>query len=183
VWGFFVILYSSLSLNIKNMSSFKLRPRFKKVCVGTIEEHTTHFKELLAKEGDIAGSVATSFIKLRIAPKDNHYWSPELSLMLEPHEKGTLIRGLYSPKSSVWTMFAFAYGTIAILLAGLLVWGGVVWQMKDDPSLLTMGVPSLLGAGIVVYMIAQFGQKIGAEQMFTLHHFFEDAIKERVHID
>ena len=165
------------------MSSFKLRPRFRKVCTGTIDEHTTHFKQLLVTEDDIAGSVANAFIKLRIAPKDNHYWSPELSLMLEPHEKGTLIRGLYSPKSSVWTMFAFAYGTISILLAGLLVWGGVVWQMNDDPSLLAMGVPSLLGAGIVVYMIAQFGQKIGAEQMFTLHHFFEDAIKVRVHID
>jgi|APTNR8051073442_1049403.scaffolds.fasta_scaffold03268_10 hypothetical protein len=165
------------------MSSFKLRPRFRKVCSGTIEEHTSHFKELLATEGDIAGSVATSFIKLRIAPKDNHYWSPELSLMLEPHEKGTLIRGLYSPKSSVWTLFAFAYGTIAILLAGLLVWGGVEWQMNNDASLLTLGVPSLLGAGLLVYLIAQFGQKIGAEQMFTLHHFFEDAIKERVHIE
>lgn len=80
-------------------------------------------------------------------------------------------------------MFAFAYGTISILLAGLLVWGGVVWQMNDDPSLLAMGVPSLVGAGIIIYMIAQFGQKIGAEQMFTLHHFFEDAVKERVHIE
>ena len=27
------------------MSSFKLRPRFRKVCTGTVEEHTSHFKE------------------------------------------------------------------------------------------------------------------------------------------
>lgn len=165
------------------MSSFKLRPRFRKVCTGTIEEHTSDFKELFNQTDDFDGSVATSFIKIRIATKDNHYWSPELSLMLEDHEKGTLIRGLYSPKSSVWTMFAFAYGTIALLLVGLLIWGGVVWQMNNDPSLLTMGVPVLLGIGLLVYLIAQFGQKIGAEQMFALHHFFEDSIKERVHID
>ncbi|MCB0702547.1 MAG: hypothetical protein R2863_09995 [Candidatus Kapaibacterium sp.] len=165
------------------MSSFKLRPRFRKICKGTIDEHKEHFRELLEKDADIDGTIASSLIKLRIAPKNNHYWSPELTLMLEPHEKGTLIRGLYSPKSSVWTLFAFAYGTISILLAGILIWGGVEWQMNNDTSLLAMGVPSLLGAGLLVYLIAQFGQKIGAEQMFTLHHFFEDAIKERVHIE
>lgn len=165
------------------MSSFKLRPRFRKVCTGTIEEHTTHFKQILETTTEFDGSVATAFIKIRIAEKDNHYWSPELSLMLEDHEKGTIIRGLYSPKSSVWTMFAFAYGTLAILLAGLLVWGGVEWQLNNNSSMLTMGVPTLVGAGVIVYMIAQFGQKIGAEQMFSLHHFFEDTIKERVHIE
>lgn len=165
------------------MSSFKLRPRFRKVCSGTIEEHTTFFKELFNNTDDFNGTVATSFIKIRIAPKDNHYWSPELTLMLEEHEKGTLIRGLYSPKSSVWTMFAFAYGTISLLLIGIIIWGGVEWQMNSDTSLLSFGVPVLLGVGLLVYMIAQFGQKIGAEQMFALHHFFEDSIKERVHIE
>jgi len=165
------------------MSSFKLRPRFRKLCKGDIENHTTHFKEVLDGTSEFDGSIATSFVKIRIAAKDNHYWSPELSLMLEEHEKGTLIRGLYSPKSSVWTMFAFAYGTIALLLAGILIWGGVEWQMNNDTSLLTIGIPSLLGLGLLVYLIAQFGQKIGAEQMYALHHFFEDSIKERVHIE
>ena len=38
-------------------------------------------------------------------------------------------------------------------------------------------------AALVLYLVAQFGQKIGAEQMFTLHHFFEDSIGHRIHID
>ena len=136
------------------MSSFKLRPRFRKVCSGTINDHTSYFKDLLINTDDFNGSVAASFIKIRIAPKDNHYWSPELTLMLEEHEKGTLIRGLYSPKSSVWTLFAFAYGTISLMLIGIIIWGGVEWQMNNDSTILTLGVPALLGIGILIYFIA-----------------------------
>lgn len=165
------------------MSSFKLRPRFKKVSSGSVEEHRVHFQKIIDSTDEFNGTVANAMVKFRIAEKDNHYWSPELTLMLEEHEKGTLIRGLYSPKSSVWTLFAFAYGSIAMLLAGLLVWGGVEWQMNDNPDLIYTGVPVLLGAALLIYLIAQLGQKVGAEQMFALHHFFEDSIRDRVHIE
>jgi len=165
------------------MSSFKLRPRFKKVSSGSVEEHRVHFQKIIDSTDEFNGTVANVMVKFRIAEKDNHYWSPELTLMLEEHEKGTLIRGLYSPKSSVWTLFAFAYGSIAMLLAGLLVWGGVEWQMNDNPDLIYTGVPVLLGAALLIYLIAQLGQKVGAEQMFALHHFFEDSIRDRVHIE
>jgi len=152
------------------MSSFKLRPRFKKISSGTLEEHRVHFQKLIDSTDEFGGTVAKAMVKIRIAEKDNHYWSPELSLMLEEHEKGTLIRGLYSPKSSVWTLFAFAYGSIAMLMAGLLVWGGLEWQMNGNHDLIYTDVPVLLGIALLIYVIAQLGQKIGAEQMFALHH-------------
>ena len=165
------------------MSSFKLRPRFRKISKGSVEEHREHFQKLIDSTDEFNGTVASSMVKFRIAEKDNHYWSPELTLMLEEHEKGTLISGLYSPKSSVWTLFAFAYGTVAMLLAAVLIWGGVEWQMNNNTDLIYTGVPVLLGVALVIYLIAQLGQKIGAEQMFALHHFFEDSIRERVHIE
>ena len=43
-------------------------------------------------------------------------------------------------------------------------------------------IPVLLTVAAVLYIIAQAGQKIGAEQMYTLHHFFEDLIHDEVNI-
>jgi hypothetical protein len=44
-------------------------------------------------------------------------------------------------------------------------------------------MPFLGLAAVVLYIIAQFGQKLGVEQTFTLHHFFERSIGSRIHIE
>lgn len=165
------------------MSSFKLRPRFEKICDGQMSDLEEHFKDLLKDHPEFTGTVSKSFARIRMCDDELHYWSPQLTLMLEEHEKGTKIRGLYGPNPSVWAMFAFGYGSIATLIIGFLIWGGVKWQFEDDPFLITTGIPILLGAAVILYLVAQFGQKLGAEQMFELHHFFEDSIKQRVHIE
>jgi hypothetical protein len=43
-------------------------------------------------------------------------------------------------------------------------------------------LPFLLGGLVILYFIAQTGQKMGVEQTFQLHHFFEESIGETVHI-
>jgi hypothetical protein len=34
----------------------------------------------------------------------------------------------------------------------------------------------------LMYVLSQTGQKIGAEQTFLIHHFYEDAIGEKIAI-
>jgi hypothetical protein len=43
-------------------------------------------------------------------------------------------------------------------------------------------LPFFLGGLAILYFVAQTGQKMGAEQTFQLHHFFEESIGETVHI-
>jgi hypothetical protein len=35
---------------------------------------------------------------------------------------------------------------------------------------------------VILYVFSQVGQKLGAEQTFTLHHFFEEVVHQKVHI-
>lgn len=164
------------------MTSFRVRPRFQTVTatpLATLEERIRqHLKQ---PDACCVGRMIPGHIVLSVPEKELHFWSPQLSLSLEEEEGGTLIRGLYGPAPAIWLMFAFGYGVLAFLTMIVAIVGFSSVNLGISAPIL-WALPFLAGGLIALYMIAQVGQKIGAEQTFTLHHFFEDAIKEKVHI-
>lgn len=165
------------------MTSFRIRPRFQLRSDKSPEEIQTRIRSRLSDRVNCncAGTVIPNHIVLRIPVTEEHYWSPQLTLNLEEDEEGTLIRGLYGPKPSVWTMFTFAYVALGVALTFILFLGLSRYSLGMDSSILWMGViPPLLGLGL--YVSSQMGQKMGAEQTFTIHHFLEETLDERVQI-
>jgi len=132
-----------------------------------------------------SGEILKDFIVLNIRPDEQHFWSPQLSLSFEPDEEDkifTIIRGLYGPNPTVWAFFTYGYAALAIIGTFLGMYGFSQYSLGQDAVIL-WAVPILALAAFTLYMVAQFGQKIGAEQMFTLHHFFEGSIGHRIHIE
>lgn len=166
------------------MSSFRIRPRFKKECALPVRELEQKFVEIIKNNDDnLVGTVSKNFITIKVPQEDNHYWSPRLTIMLDESEDGkTTMRGLYGPNPNVWSFFAYSYGAIGLSIFFITLFGLSMYSIGEGGWLLWWNIP-LVAVGITLYIIAQFGQKIGAEQMFRLHHFFENAIKEHVHID
>ncbi len=165
------------------MSSFKIRPRVKVEMNKTCEEVGELFKEKLNSTDNIVGTVAKQFIILKIPSEQRHFWSPQLTIMLDDNNQtSTTLRGLYGPKQSVWAIFAFTYGSFAMLFTIILIWASVEWQLNNNISLYYY-LPVIIVMSIVTYIIAQFGQKLGAEQMFKIHHFFEEIVKKDVNVD
>lgn len=147
------------------------------------EQVEANIKNQLAQPGcPCIGRVIPGHIVLKIPTELQHYWSPQLDLSIEPHEEGTLIRGLYGPNPSVWVMFAFGYGAIAILAMFIAIIGFSQVSLGGNAPIL-WALPVLGGIAIGLYVASQIGQKLGAEQTFTLHHFFEEAIDAKVHIN
>lgn len=164
------------------MTSFRIRPRFRVEVEWTQEEIKSHFKERLEQPG--APCVAAFFpqhIILRLPPEDRHFWSPCLELSLEEQGDHTMIRGLYGPNPQVWTMFILAYGAIGVLALFIAIIG-VSRVTLDMPAPILWALPVLGGAALVLYIFSQTGQKLGAEQTFTLHHFFEDTVHHRARV-
>ena len=118
---------------------------------------------------------------MHLPENDVHYWSPQLRLSLEENEEGTLIRGLYGPKPSVWALFFYFYAAFGILgfFAGMY---GFVQLSLDMPAPVLWSLPVLAGFSIILYLMSQTGQKIGAQQMFTLHNLFESALNTKVRV-
>ncbi|MGB0368314.1 MAG: hypothetical protein ACPGD8_02845, partial [Flavobacteriales bacterium] len=123
------------------------------------------------------------FIVLKILPKDQHFWSPQLSLSFEENvESGkTTIRGLYGPNPTVWAIFTFGYGAVSISALFLGLYGFSQYWLNQDASILWF-IPFFGLAALILYLVAQFGQKLGVEQTFALHHFFEESVGHRIHI-
>lgn len=164
------------------MSSFKLRPRTKVELNKSIEEISNDFKTAIDNSNKIVGTVAKQFIILKINQKERHFWSPQLTIMVEDNPDGVTLRGLYGPKQSIWAMFAFTYGVLGMLATVFAIWGAVEIQLYDDPTMFYF-IPVIIILGIVTYIIAQLGQKIGAEQMYDLHHFFQEITNTNVHVN
>ena len=164
------------------MTSLRIRPRFNQVVGEPAEKIEAKIRlKLEESQNECTGRIIPGYIVLEIPPSERHYWSPQLSISLEEHEEGTLIRGLYGPNPTVWAMFTFGYSAIGILALFAAIIGFSNLSLGLEAPVLWV-LPVLGGIALILYFVAQTGQKIGVEQTFTIHHFYEEAIGEKVSI-
>lgn len=157
-------------------TGYQIRPRFKIETSYTSEQLSNLIKKALDKENAACtGQVHTHYATLYILRKDQHYWSPQLSLSIEETENGSILRGLYGPRPVVWTMFIFFYSLIGIAILFIGVMGLSYLSIGKSASILWM-IPVLLFIFLTLWLVAHFGQKLGQKQMEILHQFIEQAI-------
>lgn len=162
------------------MSSLRIRPRFKEELTWTTEEFKERIQGALDENQEFSGLVSERYCNILIRPEERHYWSPQLTLNLEVTSEMVLeVRGLYGPKPSVWAVFFMSYAALALLslFAGVF---GLSQVMLDKAAPILWAIPAMGLIALVLYLFAQAGQKVGAEQMFRIHHFYETVIKHRV---
>jgi hypothetical protein len=158
------------------MTSFRIRPRFSVQTNMAPDAVKLRFSEALTRpDASFEGAFFPQHIILRLPEDARHLWSPRLEIALEPHDEGTLIRGLYGPSPQVWTFFTISYGAIGVLALFVTIIG-TSQLMLDLPGHTLWALPLLGGIALFLYMLSQTGQKLGAEQTFALHHFFEDTL-------
>ncbi|MBS0000916.1 MAG: hypothetical protein KFF73_18175 [Cyclobacteriaceae bacterium] len=164
------------------MTSFRIRPRFRQMRNEKPDEIEKALKKMVElNKGLFTGTFMDGHIIIKINQQRRHFWSPQLNLSLENIQDITVIRGLYGPNPTVWAVFFFGYACLAILftIAGMLLLSQYVLGLETR---LWWTLPACFIAAAILYLIAQFGQKIGASQMFDLHHFYEETVGEKVSI-
>lgn len=123
------------------------------------------------------------FLALRIPEEDQHFWSPRLQLSFEEsgdHE--TLIQGSYGPNANVWSLFLYSW----LVVGSLGTFSGILGFSQRMIGIRAWGLwifGAMLAAAVGLYLLAQFGQKLGAQQTFLLHQAYEAAIGDSVEID
>lgn len=165
------------------MSSFRVRPRFTQ----TVPLAPNEVEERLSRtiRERCRGCFLMRFpgyLTLRIPEDQQHFWSPQLTLSLDPDDDGgTRINGIYGPRTNVWSMFLYGYLIVGVLGTFTGIFGIAQWVVGAKAwGLVPFSVFLLLAVGL--YVLAQFGQKIGARQTYTLHLAYEAAIGETVAI-
>lgn len=161
----------------QTIQSLRARPRFRKLLKAEDAEIIEEFKQLGSKQDKVQVSVATHHIYLRIPKSEEHFWSPRLNLVIESHAKGTLVRGLFGPKASIWTAFVFFYAMFGLATLAMLFWGLSQNTLDMYPWALWFVPGGLLTIG-GIYLLTQFGQKLGFPQMLVLNEQFTSVINK-----
>lgn len=165
------------------MSSFRVRPRF----VQTLRLSPREVEEGLSKTiRELCRGCELKrfpgYLTLRIPEEEQHFWSPQLTLSLDPAEGGgTVISGIYGPRTNVWSMFLYCYLVVGTMGSFTGIFGIAQWVVGARPwGLLLFALFAALA--LALYLLAQFGQKLGARQTYTLHLAYEAAVGETTEI-
>jgi hypothetical protein len=152
-----------------------LRNEKPEVIENTLQKQVEKNKDLYT------GIFMPGHITVKINPQHRHFWSPQLNISLESIQDVTVIRGLYGPNPTVWAVFFFGYSSLGIIviIVGMLLLSQYMLGMETK---LWWVIPACVVIAIILYLVAQVGQKIGASQMFDLHHFYENTVGEKVSI-
>ena len=163
--------------------SIRVRPRFKILSQREQDEIQRYFGEKLAEESSsYEGRVLEGHIVIKVLRSEQHYWSPQLGLSLDTTEEGTIIRGLYGPNPSIWLMFTFGHILVSVAAMFILI-VGLSNMSLGLSSMILWSLPVLGIVSLIMYLIARAGRKLGEEQLFDLHHFFEEHIGDKVTVD
>jgi hypothetical protein len=154
-----------------------IRPRFELVTNYSIPEMENILNKALDQPGATCeGRVSQGFATLQPPQKDQHFWSPQLTLSMEEHDNGmTLIRGMYGPKPSVWTMFIFFYSILGLAIVIVSIIGFSNLSLGISGVILWL-LPVLIIAFLSLFLVSLFGKKLGKDEIRMLHNFFTGVI-------
>lgn len=165
------------------MSSFNMRPRFKHTVIAVQEDLEKELlKGIKQKEATFVFNYLPGHLYIKIHPDEQHFWSPQLHLSFEQDQDQVIIRGLYGPNPTVWAIFFFGYVILGLLALFIGMWGLTKWSLGMDYTVLWI-IPILGVLALMLYFSAQAGQKLGAQQMYDIHHAYEELTGNHVKVE
>lgn len=154
-------------------SNIHLRPRFRMEFDESQEALLSKFKDNL-KDGDCkyCSKIVDGHIIIDVPKDENHFWSPQLNIEVEKNDDGvTIVKGLFGPKATIWTLFMFFHFAVAVAFIGFAVTAYVQWNLKEDYSTALYIVISLPIVWVVMYFLGRWGRSTGHKQMDELYKF------------
>ena len=162
------------------MSTFKHRPNFEMISEKPMAEIIKLVNDRCENNNQhLTGLAILDQISVWVEKSHRKYWSPQLSVLMYPYENGSKTRllGTYGPMPTVWTFFMFLYIAIGVLVTFISIIGFAQRSLGNDSRVL-WAVPVLLLLAAALYISSQFGQKLAAHQMYTIHFFMQDTLQD-----
>jgi hypothetical protein len=143
------------------------------VVPGPVDVQMARLASAVARpENRCVARAAGHHIDITVIREDRHRWSPCVQLELRPADADTVVEGLVGPHPNVWTLFAFANITAALVAALGLMLGLTQWSLDQSP----WGLWAVLGGAILaggMYVASQIGQRCAAAQTRQLVSLIE----------
>ncbi|ATA76381.1 conserved hypothetical protein [Capnocytophaga canimorsus] len=156
---------------MKNLDkSIPLRPRFRRESSKTPEELLERVKFLKSElKNDYEFTISDKHLWIYLHKQRRKFYSPHLHLEFEPHENGgTLIRALFGPDPTLWTLFMFLHFVVAGIFLFFCVTAYSHYILKESYylDLMIMGIMVIIW--FILYFFGRFNRSKGTPQMYEL---------------
>jgi hypothetical protein len=116
-------------------------------------------------------------VDFTIEPKNQRFWSPNLSVQLSRSESGTMIFGRFSARPEIWTMFFVVYEVMAVAAFGGAIYGYVQWALKSEPWALAL-TPVGVSVIVMLHVASLIGQHLSSDQIQILLERFKSVLEQ-----
>lgn len=155
------------------IDKIRTRPRFKMKTHLTKEEYEANLKNYLASHSsEFSGNVNKEMATISVHAEEDSYWKPYLSLRIGQEDEETIIRGVFGPSSSIWTLFMFFYFLWIVLWMTFFTMWFVERQInsKEFPWAFPASFVALALIA-ATYFAARYGQNKAKREMALLRRF------------
>lgn len=157
-----------------------LKPRFRIEVEQGENQILDNLKKRLKKENcNFRSQIADMHVIIDVPQEDEHYWSPQLTIEVIKEDNKTIVKGLLSPKPKVWTFFMFLHFVVAISFFVFLVMFYTQYKLNQEYKFAMIMFIAMPIAWIILYLVGQFGKKLGYEQMLQLHNFLIESLNTK----
>jgi Na+/melibiose symporter-like transporter len=158
-----------------------LKPRFRIEVEQGKNQILDNLKIGLKKENcNFRSQIADMHVIIDVPQEDEHYWSPQLTVEVIKEDSKTIVKGLLSPKPKVWTFFMFLHFVVAISFFVFLVMFYTQYKLNQEYKFAMIMCIAMPIVWIILYLVGQFGKKLGYEQMLQLHNFLIESLNTKV---
>ena len=159
------------------MSEYKnsdvyLRPRFSLDYKENQEALILKFKENLNSK--FSCKIIDNHIIIDVPSDEDHFWSPQLHLEIEESDnQKSIVKGLFGPKSQVWTFFMFLHFMMVIAFISFSIMLYTRWSLERNINFPLIMIVVVTILWIVMYFLGREGKKKGRPQMNDLHNYMK----------
>lgn len=155
-----------------------LRPRFQ---MELQQDHTAAlnlFEAAKYSQKKYIISRVDNHVFIRLPKQDQHFWSPQLHLeILDNNGRGSILKGLYGPNPTVWTLFMFLHFMIAGLFIAFGIWAYSNHALKISYSLQIFFMGLMVVLWFALYFAGRLGKRAGKNEMLDMQTFMNNVLE------
>ncbi|XCF07295.1 GTP-binding protein [Tamlana crocina] len=149
-----------------------LRPRFKLEIPQNQTSVLSDFENAKKTQSEFIISRVDQHIFIKFPKEKQHFWSPRLQLEIDETTKDScLVRGLFGPNPTVWTLFMFLHFIVAIVFVAFGIWAYSNWSLKQSYTVQLSVMFLMVVVWIGLYFAASIGKASSKKDMVALNDF------------
>lgn len=152
-----------------------LRPRFK---TELDKNNILILDAFKTSQSNFIISCVDAHVFIRYPKNEQHFWTPQLHLEINAiNDTKSIVKGLYGPNPTVWTMFMFLHFIVACLFIAFGIWSYTNWSLGNS-FIMQLSVTCItVLIWFALYFSGRIGKASGKPEMIALQQFMNNVLK------